>query len=212
MFMKVYTFEVNPFRQNTYLVINENKGILFDAGFQLASELSVLKEVLEKESAVLHSVYLTHAHIDHVFGAQQIRDLYGVPFYMHPDDQYFWDNFMATGSMYGFQVMPFDFEPEPLTDTTIDVAGLHINVLFTPGHAPGHCAFYFGDEKMLISGDALFRESIGRTDLRMGDFDQLSKSIRTQLYVLPDDTVVLPGHGPSTTIGHEKLNNPFVRA
>ena len=106
----------------------------------------------------------------------------------------------------------FDFTPKPLDEQkSLSIGPFTMDILYTPGHSPDHVSIYFPDDELLIAGDALFRESIGRTDLYKGDFDLLSQSIRNKLYTLPESTKVLPGHGPSTTIGHEKKNNSFVK-
>lgn len=210
--MKIFSYEVNPFRENTYLLINEEKALLFDPGFYTASEMNIFLQTLQQNNATLEAILLTHAHLDHVFGIEMVRNRFEVPVYLHPEDQFFWDNYMASAAMFGFQVQPFDFNPEPLPlDPSFKMAGVDFDVRFTPGHAPGHVSYYIKEIGTVISGDALFRESVGRTDLHKGDFNILENSIRTQLYTLPDETRVLSGHGPETTIGHEKRHNPFVR-
>lgn len=207
----IHSFTVNPFQENTYILINEGKALLIDPGYFDAMEFTALTDLLNQEKAVPEAVLLTHAHLDHVFGVEKVCSAFNIKAYLHPDDTPFWDNFDRMGAKYGFQLSKLEFKPEPLFPGTLSMAGLHIQALFTPGHAPGHLAFYLPDMCTVLSGDALFRESVGRTDLPMGDLDTLAESIRTQLYTLPDDTRVLSGHGPETTIGYEKQHNPFVK-
>lgn len=210
--MKVFTYEVNPFRENTYLLVEDGRAVLFDSGFYTASEMNIFLQTLEQEKAGLEAIILTHAHLDHVFGIEMVKNRFDVPVYLHPEDFYFWDNYVASAARFGFQVKPFGFQPESITPaSSVNLHGFEFDVRFTPGHAPGHLSFYIKEIGTVISGDALFKESVGRTDLYKGDFAQLESSIRTELYTLPDDTIVLPGHGPFTTIGHEKMHNPFVK-
>jgi hydroxyacylglutathione hydrolase len=210
--MKIHSFTVNPFQQNSYLLTQNGRAIIVDPGFFNASEMSLLAQSLQQENATPECILLTHAHLDHVFGIDRVRSRYGeIPVYLHPNDRHFWDNYMTSAAMFGIDVQPFGFDPESVHAGPLDLAGIQLQALFTPGHAPGHLAFYQAKAGWLLSGDALFRESVGRTDLHKGDFDLLAASIREQLYTLPAETVVYPGHGPSTTIGHETRNNPFVR-
>ncbi len=209
--MTILSFEVNPFRENTYVLINGSEALIFDPGFIDANEMNLLIQALDQHQAQPVAVLLTHAHLDHVFGIDMVYNKYQIPVYLHPDDFVFWNHYATMGEVYGFNLRPFGFQPEPLSPGIHSFAGVEFDVRFTPGHAPGHLAYYIASEKTVISGDALFHESIGRTDLQFGDFKTLEHSIQTQLYTLPDDTKVLSGHGKPTTIGHEKRHNGFVR-
>jgi glyoxylase-like metal-dependent hydrolase (beta-lactamase superfamily II) len=210
--MNIHTFQVNPFQENTYLVSQNGRAIVVDPGFYNASEINIFLQALEQENAKLEAIVLTHAHLDHVFGVDKVRNRFDIPVYLHKEDLYFWENYMLSAARFGFDVKPFDFVPENMSPTTdYEIAGMHFDVRFTPGHAPGHVSLYSKEHALVISGDVLFRESVGRTDLYKGDFDVLENSIRTQLYTLPDETKVYSGHGPETTIGHEKRHNPYVR-
>ena len=209
--MKIESFVVNPFQENTYVLINDGKALIIDPGYFQPTEFKWLLQLLEQEKAVPEAILLTHAHLDHVFGIDLVRNRFDIPVYLHSDDFIFWDHFALMGQKYGFDLKPFDFQPIALSEGKHSFCGVNFDMLFTPGHAPGHLSFYIPDANTVISGDALFRESIGRTDLQFGDFKVLEHSIRTRLYTLPDDTRVLSGHGPETTIGHEKKHNGFVR-
>ncbi|MCC5927555.1 MAG: MBL fold metallo-hydrolase [Bacteroidetes bacterium] len=211
--MNIQLFTVNPFQENSYLVSEKGRAFVVDPGFFNAMEMNLLNQAVKKDNLQLEAIVLTHAHLDHVFGIDRVRSQYGeIPVYLHEEDAYFWENYMLSAARFGFDVKPFDFHPDWISEGDFECAGIKFKGLFTPGHAPGHLAFYHQESGQLLSGDALFRESVGRTDLYKGDADLLAQSIRTQLYTLPEETVVFPGHGPETTIGHEKQHNPFVRA
>lgn len=210
--MRIEKYTVNPFSENTYILLKEHKAIIVDPGFLYASEMDSFLDLLEEENAELEAILLTHAHIDHIIGIKKVRGRFEVPVYLHTDDHYFWENYMTQAAMFGFEEQPFDFEPKAIQPRQHwDVGSFSFDVRFTPGHAPGHVVFYIPEEDTVIAGDTLFRESIGRTDLYKGDFSLLSKSIKEQLYTLPGDTKVFPGHGPATSIAYEMENNPYVR-
>lgn len=211
--MKVRTFEVGPFLENTYLLSKGSTAILIDPGFSTESEYSAFKNVLQSSKEELVAIVLTHAHVDHVLGIQRVLKDFRIPVYSNIEDLFLWENFGNQATMFGLNQVGFSFTPEPLpTEGSFKVGELEFECIFTPGHSPDHTTLYFSDEELAISGDALFRESIGRTDLYRGDFELLKKSITEKLYSLPSETKIYPGHGLPTTIGHEKLNNPFVRA
>ncbi|MEX2640351.1 MAG: MBL fold metallo-hydrolase [Balneolales bacterium] len=210
--MNLASFTVNPFQENTYLLEKEGTAIVFDPGFSNATEINPFVRTLEEWNAELTAVVLTHAHTDHVLGLDRLLGRYDVPVYLNHEDLFLWENFVAASAMFGLEVKPFDFTPIDLPARRgWKIGPFTLDVLFTPGHAPGHLAYYDPGEKVLIAGDTLFRNSIGRTDLYKGNFDLLEKSIRQEIYTLPDETRVLPGHGPETSVGHEKANNQFVR-
>lgn len=209
--MEIVQFTTGPFAENTYLLIQNGKALLFDPGFYSTSDFQQFTEKLEKEQCVLSAVFLTHSHVDHVLGLRQVLKKYNVPVYLSHEDLYLWNNFETQACRFGFQYPGFDFIPAQIpSDAPIRVDGFAFQAIYTPGHAPDHVSFYFEEHDFMIAGDALFRESIGRTDLYKGDLETLLTSIRNKLYTLPHDTVVYPGHGPSTTIGHEIRHNPFT--
>lgn len=202
---------VNPFAENSYLLIESGKAILIDPGHFVQEEFSLLDNKIQEHKAELIAVVLTHAHVDHVLGVNRIRRQYHVPFYLNHEDLYHWNNYGSQLKLFGLPVDDFDFVPEPLDpQDNWQLGPFEMRVLYTPGHAPEHVSLYFEEQQTLIAGDTLFRESIGRTDLYRGDFKLLEQSIREQLYSLPDKTRVLAGHGEPTDIQHEKKFNPFV--
>jgi hydroxyacylglutathione hydrolase len=154
----------------------------------------------------------THCHLDHVFGNKFVHDIWGLTLHLHEKEKVVLDYAPVSGVNWG---LPFDNYKGDLIylreGDTIRLGDDKLDVLFTPGHAPGHISFYCAAQNFILSGDVLFRGSIGRTDLPGGNFDTLAQSIREQLYTLPDETVVYSGHGPETTIGQEKKTNPYVK-
>ena len=211
--MNIKIFEVGPFMENTYLLIKEGKAILIDPGFYNETEYQAFKKTLTDFNAELSAIVLTHSHVDHVLGLQRVLKDFEINVYLNTQDLFLWENFGSQATMFGLNQVGFSFTPEALpTDGDFELSGFSFECLYTPGHSPDHTSLYFKEEDFVIAGDVLFRESIGRTDLYQGDFEILGKSIKDKLYSLPDNTTVYPGHGPSTTIGHEKTHNPFVKA
>ncbi|WP_020402606.1 MBL fold metallo-hydrolase [Gracilimonas tropica] len=208
--MDIQKFEVGPFAENTYLLTSQDEHLLIDPGFSSEPEFQHFKQALKGE---LKAIVLTHAHVDHVMGVSRTLRDFDVPVYLSDADRFLWNNFGSQAQMFGLNQAGFNFEPEALPKAgTFQIGNFEFNCLYTPGHSPDHISLYFEEDQFVIAGDALFKESIGRTDLYKGDFSVLEKSIKEKLYTLPDETVVYPGHGPSTTIAHEKTSNAFVKA
>ncbi len=208
--MDIKVFSVGPFQENSILLKTEGKALLIDPGFYTEGEYQAFKKELADHE--LLAILLTHAHVDHILGLSRVRRDFKIPVHLSHEDRYLWENASGQAKMFGFNIPDFDFEPVSIKEGENTIGPFTFEALYTPGHAPDHLSFYFEQEKMLIAGDVLFRESIGRTDLYKGDFDLLAKSIKEKLYILPDDVEVFSGHGPVTRIGHEKQHNPFVRA
>lgn len=209
--LKIHTFTFNPFSENTYLVFNENKkGFLIDPGNWNEKETEILENFIIENGISIQNILLTHAHIDHVLGLQWASDTYKVAVKMHEEDKEILDRNPMSARNYGFEFSPYKGEIEFLEEgDSLFLDQEELKVLFVPGHSPGSIAFYNNVQHFVISGDALFQGSIGRTDLYRGNYTQLLKSISTQLFTLPDETEVHCGHGNSTQIGFEKKNNPF---
>lgn len=209
--MKIQKFEVGPFGENTYLLVQSGEAIIIDPGFSNDSEFQLFENALSASGAKLIAVVLTHAHVDHILGLPRLLEKYTLDVYLNHSDLYLWNRFPEQATMFGIQATKIDTEPKELPiKQDFTLGSFSMDIRYTPGHAPDHVSIYFESENVLIAGDALFKQSIGRTDLYKGDFDLLAESIKNELYTLPDETRVLPGHGPETTIGFEKKNNSFV--
>ena len=210
--MQIKKFEVGPFLENTYLISSERESIVIDPGFSNEAEFKNFNAYLLENGLTLIAIVLTHAHVDHVLGLQRALKDFDLPVYLNTEDLFLWENFGNQATMFGLNQVGFSFTPEPLPSEGIfKISDFEFECLYTPGHSPDHTSLYFKEEGFLIAGDALFRESIGRTDLYKGDFEVLEKSIKEKLFSLPGETTVYPGHGPATTIAHEKKYNPFVK-
>ncbi len=210
--LRVVPFTFNPFQENTYVVHDGTQAILFDPGCWNTAEERELEAWFRDNGITPVRLVLTHAHIDHVLGCAWAHTTYGLVPELHKADLQLLHMAPRQGQLYGVHCEP---APEPTrfleAGEVLDLGGNALRVLFVPGHAPGHIALFAEQERFVIAGDVLFRDSIGRTDLPGGDTDTLLKSIREQLFPLGDEVVVYAGHGPETTIGREKKKNPFLR-
>jgi hydroxyacylglutathione hydrolase len=203
--MEVTAHENGPFMVNTYLVVSDSgKAFLIDPG----SDIVPLLDKISDEGIELVAIVNTHGHIDHVTGVNEVKKRFDVPFYMNELDVPFLDSIPVQARMFGI--------PDPGVITVdrnlpesgeISIAGLTLKLLYTPGHSRGSISILVKDT--LFSGDALFNFSIGRTDLPGGNYQQLINSVNEKIFVLPDATIVLPGHGPETTVVREREFNPF---
>lgn len=186
------------------------EAFIIDPGNFNASENQELKNFIEEKKLKPSRLLLTHAHVDHILGNRFVFDTYGLLPEVHEDDLFFIDRMGQSATTYG---VPFEQSPAPQKmikeGDKIQLGGYTFDCLHTPGHSPGSISFYNAQNKLLISGDVLFNGSIGRTDLIKGDQETLLSSIREKLFTLPPDVKVYSGHGPATTIGFEKENNPF---
>ena len=211
--MNIHIFTFNPFSENTYIISGEDGTCaIIDPGCYDQGEFNLLQQHLSNNELSVDKIILTHAHLDHVFGLKRCLEAYNVDFYMNDIERPVLDAVPMVSKMYGVHCDPVSKAHVSIAgDQDIQIAGETWNILFTPGHSPGSLCFYHAPSGQLIGGDVLFRDSIGRTDLPGGDHDTLLTSIKQQLYILPDETKVYSGHGPETTIGYEKANNPFVK-
>jgi hydroxyacylglutathione hydrolase len=211
--LNVQSFTVNPLQENTYILYNEQRlCCIIDPGCYFASEEMEIKKFIDDRQ--LQPIYLlnTHCHLDHIFGNRFIHKTFGLPLHIPRLEKQVLDLGPLTAERWQLPFENYDGELKYIEEgDVIKIGDDELQVLFTPGHSPGHVVFYNRAEKFLIGGDVLFEGSVGRTDLPGGDFATLEESILTKLYTLPEDVIVYPGHGGSTTIGDEMKTNPFVK-
>jgi len=206
--LKIYPMPVGSFQTNCYILSSGDGAIIVDPGDDASKIITYLATKELKPAAI----FVTHGHFDHIGALKEVQAKYEIPVYTHKDEAEFF-----TDSKYNFSWKsgrtPIEFGDLSVfnlieEDGIIEIIDQKIKVLHVPGHSPGSLAFYFEDSDIVITGDALFKGSIGRTDLG-GNHEQLIKNIETKLFTLPDSTVAYPGHGQATTIGDEKRMNPF---
>jgi hydroxyacylglutathione hydrolase len=210
--LEYHCLTFNPFSENTYLVYDHNRdAIIIDPGCADYQERQYLKEVVQKLELNIKKLVNTHCHIDHVLGNDFVKNTYGVELHIHKNELPVLESCQVIAANYGFNAYVPAQADRFLDEGELLVFGESaMEILLVPGHAPGHLAFYHAATKVCFAGDVLFKQSIGRTDFPYCNHQQLIDSIQQKMYKLPNDTTVLPGHGPKTTIGFEKKNNPFV--
>jgi len=210
--MTIQKFIFNDFQENT-LVISDNQKIciIVDPGCYYPEERNELKQYIAQNNLTPIALLNTHCHIDHILGNAWVLQQYNIPFYMHEADLVTLNAVPNYVPMYGF--VGFEASPQPTHLVNhgdfLEFGDLKFEVLFTPGHAPGHVVYFNAQHKVVINGDVLFKGSFGRFDLPNGDLPTLKKSITEIMFQLPEDTMVYCGHGPETTIGEEKMMNPI---
>lgn len=209
--MQIKTYTFNEFRENMYVVYDDSlECILIDAGCSTSREEERLDAFIKEQKLKPVALVNTHGHVDHVIGNAYICEHYKVDSYLHPEDFILLDNVVAQGALFGMKVAQ---PPKPKSlGSTITFGNSSFEVLHVPGHSKGSIALYSQVQGVVFSGDTLFQDSIGRTDLPGGDYDEIMNSLRNVLMNLPNDTIVLPGHGYETTIGEEKMQNPFINS
>ncbi|MDX5321626.1 MAG: MBL fold metallo-hydrolase [Bacteroidota bacterium] len=212
--LHIHAFTVNPFSENTYLVYSESgEAALFDPGFSNAFEQSALLRFLEDNNLRLTQLFLTHAHIDHILGYHWVNDHFKLTARGNEKEIPVFQRGKESSALFG---IPYTEGPGMKADLhhgdTITIAGETWQLREAPGHSPGSLLFVHEGQGWVICGDVIFRESIGRTDLPGGNYETLMNSIANQVYSLPDHYRLFPGHGPETSVGYEKENNPFIRA
>lgn len=210
--LTVHHFEFSPITENTYILFNEGgECLIIDPGCYDQREEIQLKSYITENHLQPRMLLNTHCHLDHVFGNRFVSETWNLELHLHTDEKIVLDYAPEAGRRWN---LPFQNYQGPLHfirgGDRITLGTDELVVIEAPGHSPGHVCFYCEKQQFLIGGDVLFRNSIGRTDLPGGNHAQLLKSIRTQLFTLPDTVRVYPGHGGSTTIGYEKRHNPFL--
>jgi glyoxylase-like metal-dependent hydrolase (beta-lactamase superfamily II) len=211
--LSIKSFTFNPVQENTYVLYNEQgQCCIIDPGCYFDEERATLKEFIEKSALAPVLLLNTHCHLDHVFGNKFVHETWNLTLHVHEKEKIVLETAPIAGKTWQ---LPFDNYEGPLNTLKegekITVGTDELEIRFAPGHSPGSVCFYHEAGGFVVGGDVLFNGSIGRTDLPGGDYATLINSIQTQLFTLPDDTKVYSGHGPVTTIGFEKMNNPFVK-
>lgn len=210
--MKIAALQFNPIQENTYVVWDDtNQCVVIDAGNSSPKEDAALDNFIREHGLKPVLAVNTHGHFDHTLGVEHLKRTYGIPFALSGKDRFLLENARTSGSVFGVQIgaMP-DIDLDLDTVEEVRFGQTVLQVIPTPGHTPGHVSLYEPQSKSLFTGDTLFRESIGRTDLPGGDYSWIMRSILEHILPLGDEVRVYPGHGETTTIGHETLYNPFV--
>ncbi len=210
--MQIAIFTFNPFQENTYVLYDETKeAVIVDPGCLDKDEELQLVDFITSNKLIPKHLVNTHCHIDHVLGNEFVSKKYNLPLTAHKGEKVVLDAQPQVSKMYG---IPYKGSPDItkfLAEGDVFKFGKsELEIIFAPGHSPAHICLLHKKSNQLIAGDVLFRDSIGRTDLPGGDHKTLIDNIKSKLLVLNDDLVVYPGHGPSTTIGYERKNNPFL--
>lgn len=186
---------------------NTREAIVVDPG----DDIAAIEEILSKHGLRVTAIVITHAHIDHIGGAARLKARTGAPVHMHTDDQFLYDHLEMQAAWIGVDTPArTEIDTKAREGDTLTLGSAEFHVLHTPGHTPGSISLWMPSQMKLVAGDTLFRESIGRTDLPGGNSREILRSIHTKLLTLPDETRVIPGHGASTTIAHEREHNPFL--
>jgi len=211
MTLIIHTYILGPLENNTYLLAEPESGqaVVIDPSFGIAE----VAQTLRQNGWTLAGIWFTHAHYDHIAGTQELVDTFGesLPMALHPADLRLWQHH-GGANMFG---MRLDIKSQPNMELAhgqlLRLGGAEIQVRHTPGHTPGHVVFYAREINTVFCGDLIFQDGVGRTDLPGGSELALVQSIREQIFTLPDETQLLSGHGPETTVRDEKLNNPYIR-
>ena len=209
----VQVFNFSPFQENTYVIADEatREAVIIDPGCYEQAEKEVLSKFISDHQLKVSSLLLTHAHLDHVFGVAYVKRKFGVKAYLHEADAVIYNDVPARCALYGLRGYEHSEIDSFLAEgDRFRFGNTALDVIFVPGHAPGHVAFVNHADHYVVGGDVLFKGSVGRTDFPLCNHADLLKSIRTKFFTLPNDYVVYPGHMEPTTIGREKQSNPFV--
>lgn len=212
--LKVHTLTFNMFGVNTYIISDDQtkECIIVDPGMMSKSEENRLSDFLEANNLKPKHLVNTHLHIDHVAGNSYVSNKYNLGLKASLDDEFLGERISNQAQMFGLPINVNNVKIDlPISENdTIKIGDSEVKIIYVPGHSPGSIVIHATKERFIISGDALFQGSIGRTDFPGGDYTTLISNIKSKLLILPDDTVIYPGHGPSSTIKNERKNNPFL--
>ena len=210
--LKIKSFTFNPYQENTYLIFDDSKeAVVIDPGNYEAYENELISKFIDENKLQLKKIILTHCHLDHCLGNKYLNQKYGAELLIPFDERDLYKNVENIATLFGFANYSHLDENEYLKEKDkIEFGNIKLDVLFLPGHSPGHLAFYFKNDNVCFSGDVLFYNSIGRTDLPGGDHDTLINSIKNKLFLLNPNTIIYPGHGQKTILKNEMKDNPFL--
>jgi glyoxylase-like metal-dependent hydrolase (beta-lactamase superfamily II) len=211
--IQVKSFVFNEFQENTYVIWDQSLACaIIDPGCSNIEERNQLRDFISVNQLKPSLLLNTHCHIDHILGNEFVYNTYQLPLHLHEGELFTYKDTDRWAAMFG---LPKFTVPEKLVflqaGNVIGFGSSQLEILSTPGHSIASLSFYHAASHQLFAGDVLFKDSIGRTDLPGGNFDVLAKSIREQIYTLPNETIVYSGHGPATSVGYEKVNNSFVK-
>ncbi|MBU1001784.1 MAG: MBL fold metallo-hydrolase [Proteobacteria bacterium] len=204
--MDIRSYALGPLMTNGFLVRNGPEALFIDPG----GDPALVLEDIRKQGLSLKQIVITHLHCDHIYGAAAMAKATGAPVLAHPKDEFLLGTEVGGGGLMGLPLVD-DFPYGPLQPGSARFLGLEVEVLHTPGHSPGSVSLYFREQGVVFVGDLLFKRSVGRTDFHGGSTATLMDSVRDKIFTLPPETVVYSGHGPETTVGDERLHNPFFQ-
>ena len=211
--MKIARLTFNPIQENTYIIWDESlQAAVIDAGNMGEKENAILDKFIADNGLTLKLALNTHGHFDHLLGVNHLTTTYGAEFALSSKDEFLLKTSSVSAELFGVRAgdMPEKIDIDLDGMESIKVGSVELKIIATPGHTPGHVAFFEPQSKVLFTGDTLFRESIGRTDLPGGDYSWIMRSILDNLLPLGDEVTIYPGHGEESTIGHESMYNPFI--
>lgn len=207
--MKITGLSLGPLGTNCYIVYKDKKALIFDP----SGDAHKIEQFLSDNNLVPEAILLTHAHFDHIGALDEVRNKYNLDVYLHENEKEWLENPELNRSIFMGEsfIVQTDKPEQNLSEGKLTIGPFQFEIIHTPGHSPGSVSFIFHEAEFIVSGDVLFHQGIGRTDLPEGSMDQLANSIINQLYKLPETFDVYPGHGIQTTIGNEKRHNPFTK-
>lgn len=212
--MQIKTLVFNPFSVNTFLIWEKgnNDAIIIDPGCFDKKEEDELENIIQKNNLNIKFLLNTHCHVDHIFGNAFVLEKYNPKFFIGKEDEFLLNGANEQAERFGMRIKLIDYEKNYFDENEIIKLGnIEIKPIHTPGHSPGSYSFYIAEKNVCFTGDVLFSEGIGRTDLWGGSFEILKKSIIEKLFLLPNETDIYPGHSEITTIGYEKIYNEFLK-
>lgn len=209
--IQIKSFTFNDFKENTYIISRNNQCIIIDPGNYYDNENIEIKNFIDSKNFIVNCILLTHCHIDHILGIKYLQDIFNVDVFIPAGEEEMYKSSENIAVLYGLNSYNH-FEGVKLlgSENKLSFGDINFDVLNVPGHSQDHRAFLLKDEKACLSGDVLFKNSIGRTDLPGGDYDTLIKSIKNTLFLVGDDVTIYPGHGPETLVKDEIEQNPFL--